>query len=118
MHNIAPLLHQPIVRLQGIILRKAITLLQDTPAEPTGDLPVKRMFVRDSRQAWYHRGIRGHGDTFMSLAESLGELLGCYEVERLVMTGMSSARRPTLLRCQAWGFEHEERSLIRLGTFE
>lgn len=55
----------------------------------TGDLPVKRMFVRDSRQAWYHRGIRGHGDTFMSLAESLGELLGRYEVERLVMTGIS-----------------------------
>jgi pimeloyl-ACP methyl ester carboxylesterase len=55
----------------------------------TGELPVKRIFVRDSRQAWYHRGISGHGDTFTSAAESLGELLGRYEVERLVMTGIS-----------------------------
>jgi hypothetical protein len=55
----------------------------------TGDLPVKRMFVRDSNQAWYHRGIRGHGNTFTDVAESLGEMLGRYEFERVVMTGIS-----------------------------
>ena len=58
MHNIAPLLHQPIVRLQGIILRKAITLLQGTPAEPTGDLPVKPTTLRPpTRRALVRRPI-------------------------------------------------------------
>src|ERR1700677_2024015 len=27
----------------------------------TEGLPVKRLLVRDLRQAWYHRGIPGHG---------------------------------------------------------
>ena len=29
----------------------------------TGAIPVKKLFVRDLRQAWYHRGIPGHGES-------------------------------------------------------
>jgi hypothetical protein len=37
----------------------------------TGGIPVKRLFVRDLHQAWYHRGIPGHGDTLVDAAASL-----------------------------------------------
>ena len=29
----------------------------------TGTVAVKRLFVRDLRQAWYHRGVPGHGSS-------------------------------------------------------
>lgn len=56
----------------------------------TGGLPVKRMFVRDLRQAWYHRGMPEHGSTLLDVARSLEELLGKHDVERLVVAGNSS----------------------------
>jgi len=55
----------------------------------TGGLPVKRLFVRDPRQAWYHLGIIGHGRTIESVAESLKKLIARYDVGRLVVTGNS-----------------------------
>jgi hypothetical protein len=55
----------------------------------TGDLAVKRMFVRDPRQAWYQLGILGHGRSLPAVAESLKRLIARYEVERLVMAGSS-----------------------------
>jgi pimeloyl-ACP methyl ester carboxylesterase len=54
-----------------------------------GEIPVKRLFVRDPRQAWYHCGIVGHGRTLPAVAESLRELIARYEVERLVLAGSS-----------------------------
>lgn len=54
------------------------------------DIPVKRLFVRDLRQAWYHRGLPGHGTTFASVAETLRELIAAHRVERLVLTGNSA----------------------------
>jgi pimeloyl-ACP methyl ester carboxylesterase len=56
----------------------------------TGDIPVKRLFVRDLHQAWYHRGIPGHGDTLEQAAESLRALISQRDVERLVVTGNSA----------------------------
>jgi hypothetical protein len=56
----------------------------------TGDIPVKRLFVRDLHQAWYHRGIPGYGSTLESTATALGELLADHDVERLVVTGNSA----------------------------
>ncbi len=56
----------------------------------TGTIPVKRLFVRDLRQAWYHRGMPGYGSTLLDVAESLKELLARHEVERLVVAGNSS----------------------------
>jgi hypothetical protein len=55
-----------------------------------GGIPVKRLFVRDLHQAWYHRGMPGHGTTLTSVADALGELLDRHEVDRLVMTGSSA----------------------------
>jgi hypothetical protein len=55
-----------------------------------GAMPVKRLFVRDLHQAWYHRGMPGHGTTLMSVADSLRELVRSHEVERLVVTGNSA----------------------------
>lgn len=56
----------------------------------TGTIPVKRLFVRDLRQAWYHRGMPGHGTTLLDVADALKELLAAHEVERLVIAGNSS----------------------------
>ena len=55
----------------------------------TGDLPVKRLFVRDPRRAWYHRGMLGHGRSLVTLAKSLEQLIGRYEPHRVVMAGSS-----------------------------
>jgi pimeloyl-ACP methyl ester carboxylesterase len=56
----------------------------------TGEIPVKRMFVRDLRQAWYHRGLPGYGDSLTGAAESLSELIARHGVERLVVAGNSA----------------------------
>jgi pimeloyl-ACP methyl ester carboxylesterase len=56
----------------------------------TGEMPVKRLFVRDPRQAWYHRGIPEHGHTLEEVAESLRELIAAHHVERLVVAGNSA----------------------------
>jgi hypothetical protein len=55
-----------------------------------GDTPVKRVFARDLRQAWYHRGLPGEGDTLLSVRDHLGELIAGAGVERLVVAGGSA----------------------------
>lgn len=56
----------------------------------TGEIPVKRLFVRDLRQAWYHRGVPGHGETIDEVGANLLELADANGVERLVTTGNSA----------------------------
>lgn len=56
----------------------------------TGGLAVKKMFVRDLRQAWYHRGMPEHGTSLLDVADSLKALLAAHDVERLVVAGNSS----------------------------
>lgn len=56
----------------------------------TGAIPVKRLFVRDLRQAWYHRGIPGYGDTLTQAADALRRLIDEHEVQRLVVAGNSA----------------------------
>jgi hypothetical protein len=56
----------------------------------TRQMPVKRLFVRDLRQAWYHRGMPEYGTTLASVADGLGELVAEHEVDRLVMAGNSA----------------------------
>ena len=56
----------------------------------TGDIPVKRLFVRDFYQSWYHRGMPGYGDSLESVGESLRGLIAGHEVDRLVVTGASA----------------------------
>jgi pimeloyl-ACP methyl ester carboxylesterase len=55
-----------------------------------GSIPVKRLFVRDLHQAWYHRGMPGYGGTLTSVAEALRDLIARNEVERLVVAGNSA----------------------------
>ncbi len=56
----------------------------------TEEMPVKRLFVRDLHQAWYHRGIPGHGESIPAAAASLGGLVEGARVERLVVVGVSA----------------------------
>jgi pimeloyl-ACP methyl ester carboxylesterase len=56
----------------------------------TGELPVKRMFLRDPRGAWYHEGLPRRGDTLMAVADSLRAEISALRVERLVVAGNSA----------------------------
>ncbi|MGO8906104.1 MAG: alpha/beta fold hydrolase [Solirubrobacteraceae bacterium] len=56
----------------------------------TAGTVVKRLFVRDLRQAWYHRGIPRHGSTLAEVAQSLRKMLEHHQVERLVVAGCSA----------------------------
>jgi dienelactone hydrolase len=63
----------------------------------TGGFPVKRLFVRDLEQAWYHLGIPGYGETIAEVGESLKELVAQHEVERLVVAGTSAGGYAAML---------------------
>ncbi len=63
----------------------------------TGDMPVKRLFVRDLRRAWYHRGVPRNGLTVPEVAESLGRRLRGHEIERVVVVGTSAGGYAALL---------------------
>jgi pimeloyl-ACP methyl ester carboxylesterase len=56
----------------------------------TGRSGVKRLYVRDLHQAWYHRGMPGHGDELMDVAATLGKTVAQRRVERLVVVGTSA----------------------------
>jgi len=56
----------------------------------TEGIAVKKLFVRDLPQAWYHRGIPGHGDTLADCAASLRRLIDRRGVDRLVVAGNSA----------------------------
>jgi dienelactone hydrolase len=63
----------------------------------TGGIPVKRLFVRDLRQAWYHRGIPGVGSTVTEVAASLEQLIARHDVDRTVVAGNSAGGYAALL---------------------
>ncbi len=63
----------------------------------TAQVPVKRLFVRDLHQAWYHRGIPGHGSDLPQVADALRPLLAEQGVERLVVAGASAGGYAALL---------------------
>lgn len=56
----------------------------------TQSLGVKRMYVRDPRQSWYHRGMPQHGMTLSSVGEVLRRLVQERGTERLVVVGNSA----------------------------
>ncbi len=56
----------------------------------TGGIPVKRLFVRDPRQSWYHRGMPKHGSSLASVADTLREFVADHDVDRLVTVGNSA----------------------------
>ncbi len=56
----------------------------------TERLPVKRVFVRDLGQAWYHRGAPEFGATLASVADGLGQIVEQHGVQRLVTAGNSA----------------------------
>jgi pimeloyl-ACP methyl ester carboxylesterase len=55
----------------------------------TSSFSVKRLFVRDLKQAWYHRGVSGLGDTIDALGSSLSRLVADQGVRRVVTCGHS-----------------------------
>lgn len=63
----------------------------------TSGISVKRLFVRDLAQAWYHRGIPGYGETIEEFAHALDELIARHDVARLVMAGNSAGGYAALL---------------------
>jgi hypothetical protein len=53
-------------------------------------MDVKRMFVRELQQAWYHRGLPGCGSDLGELASSLRRMMARRRVQRLVLAGSSA----------------------------
>lgn len=56
----------------------------------TAKIPVKRLFVRDLHQAWYHHGVPTYGSTIAAVGESLRQLIASERIERLVTVGNSA----------------------------
>jgi pimeloyl-ACP methyl ester carboxylesterase len=56
----------------------------------TGRSGVKRLYVRDLHQSWYHRGMPGHGDELLDVAAAVRKVLARRRVERLVVVGTSA----------------------------
>jgi acetyl esterase/lipase len=63
----------------------------------TADLPVARIFVRDLRRAWYHRGIDGLGNTVLDCAAALARLCCDLGARRVVTLGASMGGYAALL---------------------
>ncbi len=63
----------------------------------TGEMPIKRLFVRDLKQAWYHRGVQRHGATIPKVAEHLDRLIASQRIERLVVVGTSAGGYAALI---------------------
>jgi pimeloyl-ACP methyl ester carboxylesterase len=63
----------------------------------TSALPVKRAFVRDPYQTWYHRGLARRGASIEGTAEALAELTARHGVGRLVTAGNSAGGYAALL---------------------
>jgi hypothetical protein len=63
----------------------------------TEGLEVKRLFVRDLRQAWYHRGMPGYGDSLMDVESALARIVEREQPDRLVMVGNSAGGYAALL---------------------
>jgi pimeloyl-ACP methyl ester carboxylesterase len=63
----------------------------------TSRFPVKRLFLRDLKQAWYHLGVEGVGDSIDQVAAWLRVVLDEQGVERVVMVGNSSGGFAALL---------------------
>jgi hypothetical protein len=60
-------------------------------------MPAKRLLIRDVHQAWYQRGVPGHGDTIDDLAARLRELVEDAQTRRLVVAGNSARGYGALL---------------------
>ena len=56
----------------------------------TGRSGVKRLYVRDLHQSWYHRGMPGHGDELMDVAVALRKVVAQRRAQRLVVVGNSA----------------------------
>ena len=56
----------------------------------TGEMPVKRLFLRDPRGSWYHEGLPRRGDTLTAVADSLRGEISARGVRRLVVVGNSA----------------------------
>lgn len=56
----------------------------------TGDVPVKRLFVRDLHEAWYHKGMPGYDNSLLGCADALRDMIAEHDVDRMVFAGNSS----------------------------
>lgn len=63
----------------------------------TSEFPVKKLYVRDPRFAWYHQGIPGVGETIRDVALFLQKNIKEQDAQRIVMTGGSMGGYAALL---------------------
>jgi pimeloyl-ACP methyl ester carboxylesterase len=56
----------------------------------TSNLPVKKVFLRDPRRAWYQRGIPGIGDSSADVRRFVSAAIERADVDRVVMAGASA----------------------------
>jgi hypothetical protein len=59
--------------------------------------PVKKLFLRDHSQAYYHRGVRGLADDIAGLEAGIGDVVEQAQAKRVVMMGGSGGGYAALL---------------------
>ena len=79
------------------------------------DLDVKKMFVRDLRQAWYQQGLPGIADDVDGIARYLERVVREQRVRRVVMVGNSAGGYAALLF--GWMLEVDEVHAFAPQTF-
>jgi pimeloyl-ACP methyl ester carboxylesterase len=56
----------------------------------TAGMPAKRLFARDPKRVWYHRGVPGFGDSIDAVAGSLRTIIEQQGPERVIALGSSA----------------------------
>jgi pimeloyl-ACP methyl ester carboxylesterase len=60
-------------------------------------LDARGLFVRDVLQAWYHRGLPGHGHDIVAARDAIGRLLEDLAPDRTIAVGVSAGGYAALL---------------------
>jgi ribosomal protein L16 Arg81 hydroxylase len=67
--------------------------------------PINRILLRDFANAWYHRGVRGLGDSIDAVADRLRDLIQQIAPSRIVTVGQSMGAYAAILYGQLLGVD-------------
>ena len=84
-----------VVAFGGMALAREMPIFEFFGA--TSELDINKIFVRDLRRAWYHRGLPGIGKNIDEIADYLGRLIRTKEFEHVTFVGSSTGGYAAIL---------------------